>query len=147
MRTTAEPSARRFGQGELLLLNQSRSLPWIGVSPGAPYFCDDVGNDWTPVGHNESISWPTLAPLFARRDAAAVEGRLQALKASGVTCIRLMLECAHSRYRYFERPVGRFNPRMVQLWDDLFTLCERIGMRVLNGGLSTPVRNVAVCAR
>ena len=60
-----------------------------------------------------------------------MEARLAGLADHGVTCIRLMLECAHSRHRYLERPAGRFNPAMVQLWDDLFALCERTGLRLL----------------
>jgi mannan endo-1,4-beta-mannosidase len=45
--------------------------------------------------------------------------------------IRLMLECAHQRSRTLERPLGRWNPVLVQVWDDLFALCERTGMRIL----------------
>ncbi len=51
---------------------------------------------------------------------------------SGVTVLRLMLEYAHREHRYFEYPQpGRFNPAMVRLWDDLFALCEQVGIRVL----------------
>jgi mannan endo-1,4-beta-mannosidase len=42
-----------------------------------------------------------------------------------------MLEYAQVRHRYFERPAGRFVPVMVQLWDDLFALCEKVGLRIL----------------
>ncbi len=45
--------------------------------------------------------------------------------------LRLMLEYAHREGRYFERPAGTFTPAMVRLWDDLFALCGRIGLRVL----------------
>ena len=103
----------------------------IRLAPDAPYFVDGDGRDWTPVGHNDSIAWPNLAPLFRRRDPQAVEAYLRHLKASGVTCLRLMLECAQSRHRYFERPFGRINPAMVTLWDDLFALCARVGLRIL----------------
>ncbi|MDB5622184.1 MAG: hypothetical protein JWR39_747 [Devosia sp.] len=106
-------------------------LPWISVAPGAPYFVDDTGAPWTPIGQNDAISWPELNGLFRRRDVASVEGHLRWLKASGVTCLRLMLEYAHVRHRYFERPAGRYVPSMVQFWDDLFGLCERIGLRLL----------------
>ncbi len=106
-------------------------LQWIGVAPGAPYFVDDTGADFTPIGHNDSISWIELAPLFGRKDVAAVEAHLRGLRASGVTVIRLMLEYAQVRHRYFERPVGRPVPAMVRLWDDLFALCERVGLRIL----------------
>ena len=42
-----------------------------------------------------------------------------------------MLECAHQRHRYLERPAGEFVPNMVRVWDDLFALCERYGLRLL----------------
>ncbi len=103
----------------------------IRIAPDAPYFIDEDGRDWTPVGHNESIAWPHLSPLFGRRDPAAVEAHLHHLKASGVTCLRLMMECAQSRHRYFERPFGRINPAMVRLWDDLVAMCARVGLRIL----------------
>ena len=31
----------------------------------------------------------------------------------------------------FERPAGKFRPGMVQLWDDLFAMCEQRGLRIL----------------
>jgi len=106
-------------------------LPWISVAPHAPYFLDDTGAPWTPIGQNDAISWPELNGLFRRRDMASVENHLHWLKASGVTCLRLMLEYAQVRHRYFERPAGHYVPAMVQFWDDLFALCERIGLRIL----------------
>jgi mannan endo-1,4-beta-mannosidase len=108
-----------------------RALHWISVSPGAPYFSDEDGAPWTPIGQNDAITWPELTGLFRRRDLPAVERHLHWLKAHGVTCLRLMMEYAQVRHRYFERPVGRFVPDMVQLWDDLFAMCERVGMRIL----------------
>ncbi|MBW3625643.1 MAG: hypothetical protein KY468_19800 [Armatimonadetes bacterium] len=42
-----------------------------------------------------------------------------------------MLEYAHGESRYFEKPYGTFNPRMVRYWDDLFLLCLRHGIRIL----------------
>jgi mannan endo-1,4-beta-mannosidase len=107
------------------------ALSWIQVAPGAPYFVDEEGRPFTPIGQNDAISWPDLEGLFRRKDLAAVEAHLRWLKAHGVNTLRLMLEYAQVRHRYFERPVGRFVPAMVQLWDDLFALCERLGMRIL----------------
>ena len=106
-------------------------LPWIQVAEGAPYFVTDDGASWHPIGHNDAISWPDLDGLYARRDLAAVEARFAGWVASGVTCVRLMLECAHGRHRYLERPAGRFVPAMVRAWDDLFAICERVGLRVM----------------
>jgi hypothetical protein len=106
-------------------------FPWIQVASGAPYFITEAGEPWTPIGQNDAISWIELNGLFRRRNLPAVEAHLRYLKAHGITCLRLMLEYAQVRHRYLERPVGTFVPNMVQLWDDLFSLCERIGLRIL----------------
>ena len=109
----------------------ARGLPWIRVAPGAPYFVDETGAPFTPIGDNNSIAWVELQPLWRRRDPEAVRRWLLNLRAHGVTVIRLMLECAHQRSRTLERPLGRWNPLLVQVWDDLFALCEATGMRLL----------------
>lgn len=106
-------------------------LPWVRVAPDAPYFALEDGTPFTPVGANEAISWPELAPLFRGRDLDAVEAYLASLRAQGVTVLRLMLEYSQVRHRYFERPAGRFVPAMVRLWDDLFAICARVGLRIL----------------
>ena len=106
-------------------------LPWIRVAPGAPYFIDEHGAPWTPIGQNDAISWVELAGLFRRKDLPGVERHLRHLVEHGVTCLRLMIEYAQVRHRYFERPAGVFVPAMVQLWDDLFALCGRLGLRIL----------------
>ena len=106
-------------------------LPWVRVAEAAPYFVTENGTAWTPIGANDAIDWPELGPLFRRRDPAAVERHLVILRDHGVTCIRLMMEYAHKRHRWFENPAGRFVPNMVRFWDDLFALCERTGMRIL----------------
>ena len=43
-----------------------------------------------------------------------------------------MLEYMQIKHRWIERPAGRFPPSMVQLWDDLFALCEKRGLRLLH---------------
>jgi hypothetical protein len=106
-------------------------LPWISVAPSAPYFVDESGAPWTPIGQNDAITWPELDGLFRRRDLRGVEKHLLWLREHGVTCLRLMLEYAQVRHRYFERPAGSFVPAMVRLWDDLFRMCERVGLRIL----------------
>ncbi|MFL6196648.1 MAG: hypothetical protein ACJ75H_20870 [Thermoanaerobaculia bacterium] len=108
-----------------------QSLPWIELAPHAPYFQTEDGRSWAPVGQNDAIIWPELEGLFRRRDLAGVERYLANLAGHGVTCMRLMLEYAQGRHRYLERPAGTFVPSMVQLWDDLFALCERHGIRIL----------------
>jgi mannan endo-1,4-beta-mannosidase len=110
---------------------RARPLSWVGIAPGASYFIDGEGRPFTPIGQNDAISWPDLEGLFRRKDLAAVEGHLRWLKDHGVNTLRLMLEYAQVRHRYFERPAGRFVPAMVQLWDDLFALCEKLELRIL----------------
>lgn len=106
-------------------------LPWVHVAPDAPYFLTEDGAPWTPVGQNDAITWPELQGLFRRRDLPAIEDHLAWLVGHGVTCLRVMLEYAQGENRYLEKPVGRFQPNMVQLWDDLFALCARQGLRIL----------------
>lgn len=96
-----------------------------------PYFVTEFGDNWTPIGQNDAITWPELAGAFRRRDMASVEGYFRRLQQSGVTVLRLMLEYCHGAHRHLERPVGVFQPNMVRLWDDLFVLCEQYGMRIL----------------
>ena len=106
-------------------------LPWIRVAADAPYFETETGEAWTPIGQNDAVNWPELEGLFRRRDLAAVEAHLRHLRAHGVTVLRLMLEYAQGEEHYIEQPIGVFRPDMVRLWDDLFALCERTGMRIL----------------
>jgi mannan endo-1,4-beta-mannosidase len=106
-------------------------LRWIGRTSAAPYFADETGAPWTPIGHNDALTWPELFELFQRRNLPGVERHLGGLRAHGVTCLHLMLEYCHREHRYLERPVGRFVPAMVRLWDDLIGLCRQFGLRVL----------------
>jgi mannan endo-1,4-beta-mannosidase len=101
------------------------------VAKGAPYFVTEHGEDWTPIGQNDAITWPELAGAFRRRDLHRAESYFEHLQQSGVTVLRLMLEYCHTGHRHLERPVGVFQPNMVRLWDDLFTLAERYGLRIL----------------
>ena len=107
------------------------NIPWIEVAKGAPYFITEEGKDWTPIGQNDAITWPDLQGLFRRKDIASVEKYLKMLAEHGVTCLRLMLEYCHGENRYFEKPAGNFQPNMIKLWDDLFALCEKYGLRIL----------------
>ena len=66
--------------------------PWVSVAPDGPYFIDDSGEAWTPVGQNDAITWPELNGLFRRRDPASAERYIECLAEHGVTCLRLMLE-------------------------------------------------------
>jgi hypothetical protein len=110
---------------------RAQPLPWIEVAQDAPYFVTETGESWTPIGQNDAISWVEFKGLFGRRDLGAVDAHLKWLADHGVTCLRLMMEYAQVRHRYFERPIGVFPPNMVQLWDDLFATCGRHGLRLL----------------
>ena len=66
------------------------ALPWVRRAPGAPYFQLETGEAWTPVGANESITWPGhagpgLSGLFRRRDVGGARAYLRDLRAHGVT--------------------------------------------------------------
>jgi hypothetical protein len=111
--------------------NPHAPLEWITHVPGTRYFQTAAGASWTPIGQNDSITWPELTGLYRRRDLPAVRRHLHLLRESGVTCLRLMLEYCQGDHRFFERPAGRFNPVLVRLWDDLFSLCDEAGLRVL----------------
>jgi hypothetical protein len=106
-------------------------LGWVQTADDAPYFVQENGAAFTPVGQNDAISWVELKGLLRRRDLPSVERHLRWLRDHGVTVLRLMLEYAEGRSHYFERPAGRFNPALVQLWDDAIALCERLGLRLL----------------
>ncbi|MBV9396954.1 MAG: hypothetical protein JO062_03185 [Bryobacterales bacterium] len=106
-------------------------LPWIEVCKNAPYFATESGNSWTPIGQNDAITWPELRGLYKRRNVAKVEAYLRTLSEHGITCLRLMLEYSQKSHRDFERPAGCFRPEMVQLWDDLFSLCDKNRLRIL----------------
>jgi hypothetical protein len=105
-------------------------MEWIQVS-SSPYFQTETGRAWTPIGHNDAITWPSLAGCFRRHDLPAVDAYLSMLAENGVTVLRLMLEYCHKEFRYFEKPAGEFHPALVKLWDDLFGLCEKHGIRIL----------------
>lgn len=106
-------------------------LPWIEVAKGAPYFVTDYGENWTPVGQNDAILWPDLNGLFRRRNCGGVASYFSMLAESGVTCLRLMLEYCQTDHRYLEKPQGHFQPHMIELWDDLFALCQKYRLRLL----------------
>ena len=107
------------------------ALSPIRVAPGGRYFETFDGEPFLFIGPNDALPWPGLAGLFRQKDPQAVDEYLAGLARNGVTVLRLMLEYAHREHRYFEKPVGRFVPAMVRLWDDLFAACAHHGLRVL----------------
>ena len=107
------------------------SLPWIKVAPRIPYFMTEQNLSWTPIGQNDSISWPELRGVIGRCDLPAVERHLRWLRDCGITCLRLMLEYCEDDECYLERPAGQFRPSMIAVWDDLVSLCAPLGLRLL----------------
>ena len=106
-------------------------LKWIKVCAQAPYFEDEDGHSWTPIGQNDALTWPELQGIFLRKNIKEAEEYLAYLSANGVTCLRIMLEYCQTENRYLERPAGNFQRNMVQFWDDLFMLCEKYKLRLL----------------
>ncbi len=113
------------------------TLAWIRRAPAAPYFIEDNGQSWTPIGQNDAVSWTEFAGLRGRRDLASVRQHLSWLADHGVTCLRLMLEYAEDGEHFFEEPAGTFNPALIAIWDDLFELVEAAGLRILLTPLDT----------
>src|SRR3954454_2734603 len=113
------------------LRREPESQHWILTKPGIPYFVDEQGAAWTPIGQNDAVTWPDLAGLYRQRDLASVEAYLADCADHGVTCLRLMMEYSQTRHRYLERRAGEFNRNMIRLWDDLFVLLRRYDLRVL----------------
>jgi hypothetical protein len=119
-------------------------LPYIRRSPNSPYFIDESGNPWLPIGHNEAVEWPSLRGLFADgngEDSGPHESDGETLRHAqnyirlmaehGITCIRIMLEDCQFDNHYFENPVGRFNPKIIRFFDRLFEYCRHYGIRIL----------------
>ncbi len=102
-------------------------LSWVHGVPGVPYFVTDAGQAWTPIGHNEALTWPHLRGLGANPEKVAAHFAL--LRAHGVTCLRLMLEYAARDGRPFERTLGRVSSAIVRTWDQLFALGEKHEIR------------------
>ncbi|WP_237586896.1 glycoside hydrolase 5 family protein [Pontibacter russatus] len=131
LRKKAEGKAAALGSSLPSSPQLGRDLPWVQVAPDAPYFITENGENWTPIGQNDAITWPDFEGLFRRKNMQQVEGHLAWLAGHGITCLRLMLEYAQGEHRYFEKPAGRFSPNMVRLWDDLFVLCAKYNIRIL----------------
>jgi mannan endo-1,4-beta-mannosidase len=102
----------------------------VRVAPGRRYFVTEAGEPFLVIGQNDALTWPELRGLIDRADLPGVEHHLAWLKAHGVTTLRVMLEYAGDGF-YLEREPGQFEPATVQAIDDLVTLCERVGLRLL----------------
>ena len=106
-------------------------IPYIRRSPNSPYFIDETGASWMPLGHNEATEWPSLRGLYEDGKIGEAESYIRMMVEHGVTCLRLMLEDCQFDDHYFENPVGVWNPRVIRFFDLLFELCRRYGLRLL----------------
>lgn len=88
----------------------------------------EEGDSWTPIGHNDAITWPSLKGLYQNKDPESVRDYFFMLKEHGVTCLRLMMEYDGV---YLENPAGVFDPMLVKMWDELFMLAEEFGIYFL----------------
>ncbi|MGQ0603922.1 MAG: hypothetical protein ACT4QE_19755 [Anaerolineales bacterium] len=84
-----------------------------------------------PVGHNETLTGANLNGLMQHNNMRSVERYFRRLQQCGVTCLRLTLERCREPYFFLESPAGHFQPEVVCIWDDVFRLCERYGIRLL----------------
>jgi len=105
-----------------------KTCPGVEV---APYFELDTGATFTPIGQNDAITWPEFTGLFRRKNTKPAEEYIRSLSDHSVTVLRLMLEYSQFERSCFEKPAGKPQKSMVQLWDDIFALCEEYGVRVL----------------
>jgi mannan endo-1,4-beta-mannosidase len=103
----------------------------LRVAPGGRYFETSDHQPFLFFGANDSITWPGIEGLFRRKDPESARRYLESLAQNGINTLRLMLEYSHRNSRNFETRVGKFNPHLLRLWDDLFALCEEFGLRVL----------------
>lgn len=104
----------------------------VRVVPGGRYFATSRGKPFLLIAQNEAMIWTDLTQLYRRRNVAATQAYLQALRDNGITVLRMMLEYCQPPYpRFFEKPVGRPVPATVRFWDDLFALCEKYGLCIL----------------
>jgi len=106
-------------------------IPWIQTYQDHSYFFNEKGENWIPIGQNDSITWPDMKGLFLKKNIKRVEQYFKMLHQHGITCMRLMMEYCHTENRYFEKPIGHFHPHMVALWDDLFALAAKYKIRFL----------------
>jgi mannan endo-1,4-beta-mannosidase len=125
------PAAEQPGEAIRRVAPPAEGSAWIRCAEDAPYFTTEAGEAWMPVGHNEAVTWPRLGGLHRRRDVAPVEEHFAELAASGVNCLRLMLDYSQVPHRALEHRVGEFSPAMVRMWDDLLALGEKHAIRFL----------------
>ena len=107
------------------------SMAYVRVAPGGRYFMTEDGRPFLVIGHNDAMPWPHMHNLKGEQDTATTKAYIKTLVEHGVTVLRIMLEYCQDQRWFFERPVGKPVPEIVQYWDNLIGLCERHGMRLL----------------
>ncbi len=100
-------------------------LPWIRVAEGAPYFVDETGRAWTPIGQNDALTWPELEGCAA----AAIRARSGATwPRSGQRASRAPADAGVLQDETLPGAPGRHAScrRWCEL-DDLVALCRQRG--------------------
>jgi hypothetical protein len=103
----------------------------ISVAPSKRYFQDEAGQGFIVLGQNDAITWPGLNTLLDCTDPAATEAYIMDLRAHGINVSRIMLEYAQDSASLLENPIGVFNPRVVEFWDNFIALAEKHGLYLL----------------
>lgn len=84
------------------------------------------------IGENDGTMWPGCWDLWQNNNLAATEVYVRNLAASGVNCMRIMLEDGGSAAGYIENPLGNFNnTNDINFWDRFLPMCSKYGMTVL----------------
>jgi mannan endo-1,4-beta-mannosidase len=85
------------------------------------------------IGENDGTQWPGCYDLWHDNNRAATDSYVAGLAASGVNCMRIMLEDGGGPDGYIESPLGNFafNPKDLNFWDQFLPLCSKYNMTVL----------------
>ena len=87
------------------------------------YFMLENGEPWTPIGFNESVTWPSLSE--------DPEKFFIDISSKGINCLRMFFEYAETQEGLLESRQGIFNQINVNRWKIIFELAERYNVRLL----------------
>ncbi|HRW91509.1 MAG TPA: cellulase family glycosylhydrolase [Thermotogota bacterium] len=104
---------------------------FVTIAPNGRYFQHD-GTLLVPLGFNDAISWPSLAPVVSGDDKGA-RRYFEEISRSGVNVLRVMFEYAQDRSNVFlmEDPLGQRNDLLLESWDRILELAEEFGMYLI----------------
>jgi mannan endo-1,4-beta-mannosidase len=102
------------------------------VADDGPAFVMPNGQTTVLIGENDGTMWPGCWDLWQNNNLAATESYVAGLAASGVNCMRIMLEDGGGPAGYIENPLGSFNnARDINFWDQFLPMCSAHNMTVL----------------